>query len=194
MANTTSPTCNASESANSSTGNCSCPSLMRSTARSVRGSFKTSVASNSRLSARETLTPSAPSITRLLGTTSAAHSSASALVTGAPDQATCIDDHARAQRALQLIGSATTPRAAEEAAENRVIQKRDLVLAHFGGVNIDDRGCHMVDDRGIRQTQLGLRRKPSLLGSGGGRQRGENQDNSQGLHGHRFESRRMPEI
>ena len=69
IASTTSPTSSSSEFDSSSTGNCSRGAFSRSTARSVRLSFSTISASNSRLSASETFTWSAPSMTWLLVTT-----------------------------------------------------------------------------------------------------------------------------
>ena len=56
IASTTSPTSSSSELAKSSVANFSLVSLMRSTARSVRLSFSTISASNSRLSESEILT------------------------------------------------------------------------------------------------------------------------------------------
>src|SRR5205085_6587781 len=69
IASTTSPTNSSSELAKSSVGNFSCTPLSCNTARSLRGSFRTISASNSRLSDSDTLTSSAPSMTWTLVTT-----------------------------------------------------------------------------------------------------------------------------
>src|SRR3569623_123606 len=59
MASTTSPTCSASELPSSRNGSFAQPSLMRSTARSLRMSLSTILASNSRLSLSATLSSAA---------------------------------------------------------------------------------------------------------------------------------------
>ena len=65
-ASTTSPTCSSSELPRSIAVNFSRPSFTRSTARSVRASFSSTSASNSRLSESATFTSLAPSMTWLL--------------------------------------------------------------------------------------------------------------------------------
>ena len=149
IASTMSPTCSASELANSNAGNCSLAFLSRNTARSVRLSLSTISASNSRLSASATLISSAPSITCTLVTTRPLGST----ITPEPSERCtwfCVARHA------------------EEAAEDRIVEQRVAVLHHLGGVDVDHRGRDLLDQRGVRQPQVALRRHAPFLSGGGG--------------------------
>ena len=145
MASTTSPTCSASELANSSVGKRSCASLMRSTARSLRLSLSTISASNSRLSASATLTSSAPSMT-------------CTLVTTRPDGSTITPEPSE-----RCSWRPPLARHAEEAAEDRVVEQRVAVLHHLGGVDVDHRRRHPLHHRRVGQPQFARRRHPPLL-------------------------------
>ncbi len=136
IASTTSPTCNSSELAKSSVGNFSCESLSRSTARSLRGSFSTIWASNSRLSDSDTLTSSAPFDDMHIG----------------HDQAGGVHHHTGTQRTLHLFR--LLARHPEEAAEDRIIQQRIAVLHHLGGIDVDHRRLNPLHDRGIGEPQF----------------------------------------
>ena len=113
-------------------------SLMRSTARSERESLSTISASNSRLSASETLTWSAPSMTWLLVTT---RPEASTITPEPSERCTC---------------SPGPPgiRHAEEAAEDRIVEQRVAVRDGLGGVDVDHRGRRALDHRRVGQPQL----------------------------------------
>ena len=50
-----------------------------------------------------------------------------------------IDDHAGAERALDLLARAAQPAAAEEAAEDRVVEHRHAIFDHPGRIDVDDR-------------------------------------------------------
>ena len=113
------------------------------------------------------------------------------------DKAARIDDHAGAERALDLAAAAVA-RHAEEAAEDRVVEQRVAVLDDLGGIDIDHRRCHPLHHRRIGQPQFGGVRHPALLsGSDGyaGQGDGGKQGGSQGsFQAHVGDSRRDAEI
>jgi len=112
------------------------------------------------------------------------------------DQSGGIDQHAGAERALQLAAGAI--RYAEKAAEDRIVEQRVAILHRLGGVDIDHRRRHPLHHRRIGQPQFGGGRHAPLLGRGalGGRRGktgpgdGGDQNGGQlGLAAHAVESR-----
>src|SRR5262249_59870236 len=71
------------------------------------------------------------------------------------DEAGVIDDYAGAKRALYLL--ARHARAAEEAAEDRIIEQRITVLDDLGGVDVDHGRRHPLDHRRVGQRELSRR-------------------------------------
>ena len=78
-----------------------------------------------------------------------------------------IDDDAGAERALHLLARQARVRAAEEAAEERIVEERRAILDHLGRIDVDHRRGDPLHDRRIGEGQLGGRAgHPALLGSG----------------------------
>ena len=152
MASTRSPTSSLSLSANSRNGKSLPPFSILSTARSVRSSWATILASNSRLSDSATrISVSAPPLTTCV------------LVTMTPSRA---DDHAGAERALDaLLRQAEAAVPAEEALEERIVgERRDGRLHARADVDVDDGGRRLLDDGRIGVLQrLARRRNRAVL-------------------------------
>ena len=89
------------------------------------------------------------------------------------DQAGRIDDHAGTERALHLL--AWNAAAAEEEAEERVLHEV-AVVHHLGGIDVDHRRRHALDDRSIGEPQLAGRGRHHALLRGQGARRAEQKD------------------
>ena len=152
IAMTKSPTSSASESPISSTGKLS-PPLMRSTARSVRGSRSTISAVELALVRQRD-----PHVRHVLDDVIVGH-----------HQARRIDEDAGPERLLHPL--ALVPAAAEKPPEDRIVEQR--IARHRldpRGVDVDDRGRDLLDDRRERETHLRRALRRDLLdrvGEGG---------------------------
>src|SRR5262249_18713725 len=72
------------------------------------------------------------------------------------DETGRIDHHARAERALHLLLLA--PLQPEEASEERIVEKRIVVLHHLGGIDVDHSRLYALHDRRKGKPELGSRR------------------------------------